>query len=129
MYDLLSSYSREDAIGDGVLIDVTDLAASVGIFVPTFITAGLWNGPDIDRQPERVAAVLDLGPLRQSVRQRRFGNYAAPVMARCFPIAFYVYFELEPSREHGVVVTVLAESEKLRYDMPRTGAGGSFYVT
>jgi hypothetical protein len=129
MHDLLSNYCREDAVADGVLIDATEQAASVGLLAPTFISAGLWNGPDIDRQPERVAAMLDLGPLRHCVRHRRFGNYAAPIVARCFSGPFCVYFELEPSREHGVVVTVLAESERLRYDMPRTGAGGSFYVT
>ncbi len=43
MGDLIFSYSRKQALADGVLIDVTELAKEVGIKVPVAITATLYN--------------------------------------------------------------------------------------
>lgn len=40
--DLIYSYSRADAIADGVLIDVTTTAAEAGIKFPTCLTAAVW---------------------------------------------------------------------------------------
>lgn len=39
--DVISIYSRADAIDDGVLVDVTPLAREAGYRVPVAITAGL----------------------------------------------------------------------------------------
>ena len=128
MLDLDSKYTREAALADGVLIDVTEEARSVGILAPTFMSAGLWNSPNVERSPDRVSAILDSRPLRHEIAHRMFGRYIEPVIAKCFPSLFYVYVFLEPSPEFGVLVTVLDVGEKLRYDAPRTGAGGSFYV-
>jgi hypothetical protein len=128
MVDLGAKYSRADAIADGVLIDVSEAAKAVNISVPVFMTAGLWKSRYIECQMERVCLVLNLGPLRHDINFRIFGKPLGPVIHKCFPKVFYVRFHLEPSEEFGMVVTVASMAEELDYDMPRTGAGGSFYV-
>ncbi|EQD71656.1 hypothetical protein B1B_04334, partial [mine drainage metagenome] len=40
--ELLYSYSRADAIRDGVLVDVSERARRAGIKHPTACTAGVW---------------------------------------------------------------------------------------
>lgn len=39
----ISSYSRANAIADGVLIDVTSVASEAGFMVPVALTAEAWN--------------------------------------------------------------------------------------
>ena len=41
--DIISCYTRADAIADGVFIDVTDLAKQVGFIVPVAITSNLYH--------------------------------------------------------------------------------------
>jgi len=41
--DVISQYTREDAIRDGELVDVTEFARTAGIKYPTAITRGLWG--------------------------------------------------------------------------------------
>ena len=43
-WNLIYSYTRAQAIEDGVLIDVTDAAKGVGFKVHTVVTATLYNG-------------------------------------------------------------------------------------
>ena len=43
-WNLIYSYTREQAIEDGVLIDVTDAARGVGFKVHTVVTATLFHG-------------------------------------------------------------------------------------
>lgn len=43
-FEVIDSYSRAQAIGDGVLIDVTETAKEAGILYPTAVTKALWNG-------------------------------------------------------------------------------------
>lgn len=40
---LIDSYSRKQAIEDGVLIDVTDLAKQAGFVCNVCVTAGVWS--------------------------------------------------------------------------------------
>lgn len=42
-FELISKYTRQDAIQDGVLIDVTTYARSLGITLPVAVTANLWG--------------------------------------------------------------------------------------
>ncbi|TWU62362.1 hypothetical protein V7x_40910 [Crateriforma conspicua] len=42
--DLVYSYSRADAIADGVLIDVTEMAAEAGFRYPMAVTSAVWQG-------------------------------------------------------------------------------------
>lgn len=40
--EVIHSYSRADAINDGVLIDVSDVAAEAGLKYPTALTSAVW---------------------------------------------------------------------------------------
>ncbi|MEX2171053.1 MAG: DUF6573 family protein [Pirellulales bacterium] len=40
--DILYSYTRAEALADGVLLDITTLAKEAGIISPTAITAAAW---------------------------------------------------------------------------------------
>ena len=40
--DVISTYTRADAISDGVLIDVSEMAREAGFIWPVAITQGLW---------------------------------------------------------------------------------------
>jgi hypothetical protein len=48
--DLIYAYTRKDAIADGVLIDVSDLAKEAGFKWPVAVTAAVWS--DYVRVPE-----------------------------------------------------------------------------
>jgi hypothetical protein len=43
MSELIYAYTREQAIGDGVLIDVTTTAKETGLRYPAAVTAAVWN--------------------------------------------------------------------------------------
>lgn len=52
-WPLISSYSRAQAIADGLLIDVTDTAKEAGIRYPTAVTSAVWKTHvDIPKGPE-----------------------------------------------------------------------------
>lgn len=48
--DVISSYSRAQAIEDGVLIDVTKTAKEVGFNFPVAVTAGVWGVIEPDEE-------------------------------------------------------------------------------
>jgi DNA-directed RNA polymerase subunit RPC12/RpoP len=56
--EVISRYTRAEAIGDGVLIDVTETAKEAGIVYPTAVTAGLWA--DYIEPPEELKGLQDL---------------------------------------------------------------------
>ena len=41
--DLIFAYTRSQAIADGVLVDVSSMAAEAGVRFPVAVTAGLWH--------------------------------------------------------------------------------------
>ena len=43
MDEIIYSYTRKDAIVDGVLIDVTETASETGIILPTALTDTVWE--------------------------------------------------------------------------------------
>ena len=42
-FEVVSCYTRANAIADGVLIDVTERACQVGFKLPTVVTATVWS--------------------------------------------------------------------------------------
>ena len=42
MTDVIYAYTRAQAIADGVLVDVTELAREAGFKIPVAVTAGVW---------------------------------------------------------------------------------------
>lgn len=59
--EVISSYSRADAIADGVLVDVTETAREAGIKYPTAITRAAWE--TVVAVPEGVAGQDEAGRL------------------------------------------------------------------
>ena len=41
--DVIDSYSRKQAIDDGVLVDVSEMAREAGFKFPTALTRAVWN--------------------------------------------------------------------------------------
>ncbi len=60
--DLVYSYTRAQAIADGVLVDVSETAREAGIRFPAAVTARLWHGYIVPRE--------DLAGAGQSVEGR-----------------------------------------------------------
>src|SRR5574343_697163 len=56
--DVISSYSRADAIEDGVLIDVTNEAKEAGFKIPTAMTAGVYDAIGNDEGIEGIKGML-----------------------------------------------------------------------
>jgi hypothetical protein len=81
--DLISSYSRADAIRDGVLIDVSQTAREAGIRYPVALTRGVWERcvtvpPGVACQDEAgrlwdVLWLLSLAARRSEGTEVRFG--------------------------------------------------------
>jgi hypothetical protein len=43
-FEVISTYSRAQAVEDGILIDVSTIAKEAGILFPVAITSALWHG-------------------------------------------------------------------------------------
>jgi hypothetical protein len=41
--DVIATYSRQQALADGTLVDVTNMAREAGIRYPTALTSAVWN--------------------------------------------------------------------------------------
>lgn len=55
---MIHTYTRAEAIADGVLIDVTETAKEAGFRIPVAVTAAVWAGyvavpPGVEAQDER----------------------------------------------------------------------------
>ncbi len=57
-WEVISSYSRAEALADGVLIDVTETAKEAGIVYPVAISQGLWGG--YIEVPESLKGIQDI---------------------------------------------------------------------
>lgn len=66
-FELISKYTRSQAISDGVLIDVSTFAKSLGITLPVAITAALWGVVEPDSMAEEAGetAASRLGDVLQ----------------------------------------------------------------
>jgi hypothetical protein len=81
--DLIHSYSRAEALADGVLIDVSDTAREAGIRYPVALTAAVWERcvsvpPGVACQDEagrlwEVVFLLALAARRSGGPEVRFG--------------------------------------------------------
>ena len=97
--DLIYSYTRADALADGVLIDVSERARCCGIRYPTACTAGVWARieaiPEQDREMRAVAEAVRisavLSAMLEAIRQARgtdrvtFEALGASLWAQCGP--------------------------------------------
>ena len=98
--ELIYSYSRAQALADGVLVDVSERARRAGIRYPTACTAGVWSlieclpANDTDTLAGVVAAVRlaeVLTAMRAAIRAARgtdrvaFQALGAALWAQCGP--------------------------------------------
>lgn len=97
--DLIYSYTRAQALADGVLIDLTERARTCGIKYPTACTAGLWARiqtiPEPDRDMREVAEAVRisavLSAMLDAIRAARgtdrvtFSALGAALWAQCGP--------------------------------------------
>jgi len=52
--DVIYSYTRAQAIADGVLVDVTETAREAGITYPVAVTSGLWHKYIVPDEPSKL---------------------------------------------------------------------------
>lgn len=131
MLKLDAAYSREEAIRDGVLIDLAELVreSRAGIPCPVAVSAGLWNRPGIDRDPARLdAAVMCAASdwLEQGCPLGKFEPLVITVDGAGALFAMDVQLIAEASDEHGKIVTFVSDYEDYDLRCPRV-PGGSFH--
>ncbi len=68
---LIFSYTRAQAITDGVLVDVTGFAKTAGFKIPVAVTAAVWA--ECVRVPDGVMAQDETGRLWDVLHMLRFG--------------------------------------------------------
>ena len=121
--ELISSYSRAEAIADGVLVDVSRQASPAemlgGFTVPVAVTAALWAA--IEAIPPRLIGIADTrGRLHDVLwmarvflmQQRHPGRYQSVIFALVLPSrgtrfqTRRVLVNLGPSDDGGPCVTI-----------------------
>ncbi len=70
-FSLIYTYTRKQAIADGLQIDVTNTAAEAGLRFPTYVTRGVWE--KYVAVPPNVAGQDEAGRLWDVVWMLRFG--------------------------------------------------------
>ncbi|MDW7726886.1 MAG: DUF6573 family protein [Candidatus Methanoperedens sp.] len=123
--NVIYKYSREQAIKDGVLVDVTETAKEAGIRYHTAVTEALWN---------YIEPTEKLARMGQSVQGRLWDVlYLFTIAARCVPkgcaeLFYSVSFLMEnselfkthvvklkavigPGDNHEPVITLMLEDE------------------
>jgi hypothetical protein len=148
MRNLKARYTREDAVAEGRLLDVSYLNHKERNPFPTFVSVGLWNtcrrerrsrrrrggclrpeGPKLVSHGERLRQVITLLPLFRWLEKGKCGEltmYVDSIHWLRDPLALRVV--VEPSKAHGRIITVLSEGERLDFRVPRPLHGGSFFA-
>jgi hypothetical protein len=110
---VIYSYSRAQAVADGVQVDVTKTAQEAGIKFPMFLTRAVWEAyvavpPDVTGQDEA-------GRLWDVVWMTRFGIIRARPGCDRIPVAFYVRNDNRAAR----LVKLIATCSALDIDDPQ----------
>ena len=121
--EIIYSYSRAQAIEDGVLIDVTETVKKAGIIYPTAITNGLYSQyivpePILQESEDtiniRILSVLYslISAIKESKKNHSYIFFTAPIV---FPNGQHVEARLWASVGGGdngePVITVMLEGE------------------
>lgn len=139
MDEIESSYSREQALADGVLIDVTEVVRDcrAEIPYPTAVSAGLWNHPLIERDSNKVRDAIERG-VRSWIDAGRpaAGTFVNPVpmWVREQPgsLDAAIHFlrltmVVQPCEASIAVVTFVVDDESADFRCPRP-PGGALYL-
>lgn len=104
--EILTAYTREEAIAHGLLVDVTSTAAGAGFTVPVAVTWGAWSASvewnpagrlqdTLASKPDRLQRLLAqlMGTITRSVTCRSTLEFAATPDG--------LNFDFEPGGSHG----------------------------
>ena len=86
--EVIYTYTRKQAIADGVQVDVTKTAQEAGIKFPVFLTRGVFE--TYVAVPEGLTGQDEAGRLWDVVWMLRFGIIRARPGVQRIPVAFYV---------------------------------------
>ena len=127
---IFESYSRERALADGLLIDITDpIGISLGIPCPVAISTILWNAPELGPNRRELRFVISAGADYWDWRREigRSGVHCYGVvtdMGDCAGL-LSIRMVLEADATGAMTATFLTVKED--YDL-RTPRMGSFYT-
>lgn len=102
--NIIFSYTRKQALEDGVLIDVTEVAKEAGVKYPTALTAGIWNKYAVPSEELKKEGQSLAGRLWDILWL--FSNSARRVSADT--IFYKVYFRMKPESEDLELATLKA---------------------
>ena len=97
---LSDTYSREEAILDGQLVDVSETAVKIGYRCQVAVTAALWN-KYVENPPERF----------EEAKKRRVWNMLWLLRFATLPVNRTSHFNLTHGQPIAVKVTALADPD------------------
>lgn len=126
MVDLEADYSREQAVEDGVIVNVSDLGSAAGIAFSVGVSNALLRHPEIDRDWGNVGSLLLMAA--EDIDRSAAGGptectFSAIIDKREYAAIVEVTVVVEPSGE-GHVATLIEARECYDLRCPRRG---SFY--
>ena len=101
--EIIYSYTRAQAVADGLQVEVSKVAAEAGIRFPVFLTRTVYD--QFVTVPEGVTAQDEAGRLWDIVWMTRFGIIRARPGVDRIPVALYVRNDNQRSRLVKLVAT------------------------
>ena len=101
--EIIYSYTRKQAIADGVQVEVTKTAQEAGIKFPMFLTRAVFD--NYVAVPEGVTGQDEAGRLWDVVWMTRFGIIRARPGCDRIPVAFYVRNDNRAARLVKLIAT------------------------
>jgi hypothetical protein len=111
--EVIYSYTRAQAVTDGVQIEVTKTAQEAGIKFPMFLTRAVWD--KYVAVPEGITGQDEAGRLWDVVWMTRFGIIRARPGCDRIPVAMYVKNDHRGAR----LVKMIAQCGPLDIDDPQ----------
>lgn len=112
--ELIYSYTRAQALADGVLVDLSKRARACGIQYPTACTAGLWSLvetiPEPDREMREVALTVRISAVLSALLA---GIRAARGTERVYfrALSAALWAQCGPGDDGKPVITILCDGE------------------
>ena len=116
---VIYSYTRAQAVADGVQVEVTKTAQEAGISIPVFLTRTVWDSyvtvpPDVTGQDEAGRLWDIVWMLRFAIIRARSHRSGSAPCTRC-PVALYVRNENRAAK----LVKLIAQCGPLDMDKPQ----------
>lgn len=112
--EIIHTYTRADALRDGVLYDVSDLAKEAGFVIPIAVTAGVMAAVDANKGPgesEKGRLWDILNVLRFRIRCRRDHGQRIDFRVKIRGRVEYLYSIVGPGDDFEPVLTILMIGE------------------